>query len=96
MISSPRARLHAAELLHQHARHPERVPADGRTGGVRDPGDPGGHDVAGLGVYSGYELFESVAVRPGSEEVPSTPRSTNSGRATSPPPPRPDGRWRRY
>ena len=66
----PRVRPHdAAELLRQHPRHPARLPAVRRPGGVQDPrrasrrpGSPS------WGVYAGYELFEHVAVKPGSEE----------------------------
>ena len=42
-------RPHAAELLRQHARHPVRVPAARRTGGVQDPRGAGLDALAVLG-----------------------------------------------
>ena len=39
-----RPRVHAAELLREHAGHPARVPADRRPRGVPDPAHPRGHD----------------------------------------------------
>ena len=56
------------QLLRQHARHPARVPAVRRPAGVQDPRRARRAAVADYGVYSGYELCEHVAVRPGSEE----------------------------
>ena len=61
--------LPAAQLLRQHPRHPARVPAVRRPAGVQDPGRRWPRPLSPTwGVYSGYELFEHVAVRPGSEE----------------------------
>ena len=51
--------------------HPARVPAVRRPAGVQDPRRPR-RDCCRRrwGVYSGYELFEHVAVRPGQRGVP--------------------------
>ena len=61
--------LHAAELLRQHAGHPARVPADRRTR-RRSRSAPCWPPRCRRrwGVYSGYELYEHLPVRPGSEE----------------------------
>ena len=59
----------AAELLRQHPRHPPCVLAVRRSARVQDPGGAGGAWAPRRwGVYAGYELFEHVAVKPGSEE----------------------------
>ena len=42
-------RLHAAQLLHQHPGHPERVPPARRGGRVQDPGRAGRHALPDLG-----------------------------------------------
>src|SRR4051812_30148682 len=60
--------LHAAELLRQHPGHPARVAAARWPADVQDPCGAGIADEPTWGVYSGFELFEHVAVRPGSEE----------------------------
>ena len=67
---SPRDRARdAAELLREHPRHPARVPPVRRPAGVQDPGRArGDRRRRRWGVYAGYELFEHVAVKPGSEE----------------------------
>ena len=59
----------AAQLLRQHPRHPARLPAVRRPG-RRSRSAPRSPPPASpsWGVYAGYELFEHVAVRPGSEE----------------------------
>ena len=44
-----RRRLHAAQLLRQHARHPARVPAARRSARVQDPGRAGRHALPLLG-----------------------------------------------
>ena len=58
----------APQLLREHARHPARVPPVRRPGGLQDQGDPRRDGSPSWGVYAGFELFEHVAVRPGSEE----------------------------
>ena len=61
--------LHAAQLLRQHPGHPARVPAVRRPGRRSRSGRCWPRTLSpSWGVYSGYELCEHVAVRPGSEE----------------------------
>ena len=61
-------RLCTAESVREYAGHPAREPAARRPGHVRDPGGAGATMSSSWGVYSGYELFEHVAAREGSEE----------------------------
>ena len=62
------ARVLPAELLHQHAGHPARVPPARRAAGVPSRLVLAGTLSPTYGIYSGYEQFENEPVRPGSEE----------------------------
>ena len=59
----------AAELLRQHPRHPARATSS-TAARRRSRSAPRSRPSArpSWGVYAGYELFEHVAVKPGSEE----------------------------
>ena len=93
-LSGESGGLHAPEPLREHPGHPARVPAVRRAAGVQDPRRPGGDRLPTWGVYAGFELYEHVAVRPGSEEYLDSEKyqfRSATGRA-----PRPTGRaWRR-
>ena len=58
----PGGRVHAAQLLRQHAGHPARVPAARRAARVQDPGRAGGHAVPVLGHLL---RLRTVRERPG-------------------------------
>ena len=61
--------VHAAQLLREHPGHPACVAAVRRPAGVQDQRAVLASMLSpSWGVYAGYELFEHVAVRPGSEE----------------------------
>ena len=68
-VSHETARPDAAQLLRQHARHPARstssTAARRRSRSARRSPPP---VSPSWGVYAGFELYEHVAVRPGSEE----------------------------
>ena len=88
----PGGRLHAAELLRQHARHPHRVPA-ARRACPRSGSAPCWPRCCRptWGVYSGFELGENVPLVPGSEEYldsekyPYRPRDWDARRQLAPP-----------
>jgi starch synthase (maltosyl-transferring) len=61
-------RLHAAELLRQHPGHPARVAAVRRPAVFKIRAVLAALLSPTYGVYAGYELYEHVAVKPGSEE----------------------------
>ena len=63
------SRVLPAELLRQHARHPPRVPAARRAGPRSRRGSCSRRRCRRrYGIYSGFEHFENVPVREGSEE----------------------------
>ena len=52
----------------EHPRHQPGVPAVGRQGRVRDPGDARRAAGATYGVYAGFEIYEHKVLAPGKEE----------------------------
>ena len=60
--------LHAAQPLREHPRHPHRVPPVRRPAAFTVRATIAATAAPTWGVYSGFELFESVA-RPGAEEA---------------------------
>ena len=84
----------AAELLREHARHPARLPAVRRAGGVQDPGRDRGHRVAELGRHARLRAVRARG-RPPRQRGATTPRSTRSGSATGTRPRPRAARWRR-
>jgi len=68
-LAGPARPLHAAQLLRQHPRHPPEYLQHSGPAGVRRSGRRSAATLSPTyGVYSGFELYEHVAVRPGSEE----------------------------
>ena len=65
-----RGRVHAAELLHQHARHPHRVPAARRPARVQGAGHPGRPAVADLGHVLGIRAVRERAGAAGQRGIP--------------------------
>ena len=69
LAHGPGARVLPPQLLHQHAGHPARLPA-ARRAARRSPRGScwPARSARSYGIYSGYEWFENVPVREGSEE----------------------------
>jgi hypothetical protein len=63
-----RPRVHAAEPVRQHARHPARVPAARRAAGLPGPAGAGGDARRELRHLQRLRAGENVPVREGSEE----------------------------
>ena len=85
----------AAELLRQHPRHPARVLAVRRTGGVQDPGGPRGDGLPDAGACTPATSSSSTSRSSPAARSTSTRRSTRSGSATGPRRRRAATRWRR-
>ncbi len=64
------SRLHAAELLREHARHPARVAAVRRPAGVQDPGRAGGPAVPDLGRLRRLRALRARRGQAGQRGVP--------------------------
>ena len=75
----------AAELLREHPRHPARLPAVRRPGGVQDPGGAGGDRSARPGASTPASSCSSTSRSGRAARSTSTPRSTRSGPATGRP-----------
>ena len=80
----------AAELLRQHARHPARLPAVRRPGGVQDPRGASPRPGRRAGACTPASSCSSTSRCGPAARSTSTRRSTRSGSATGPPP-RPRG-----
>ena len=76
------------ELLHQHARHPVRLPPDGRAARLQDQAALAATLSSLYGIYSGYELCENDArgarLRgiPRLREISATRSGIGTGRGT--------------
>ena len=75
-------RVHAAEPVREHARHPARVPAARRPHAFRIRLVLAATLGASYGIYSGFELCENVPVRPGSRGIPRLREVPGRGSAT--------------
>ena len=79
----------AAELLREHPRHPPRLPAVRRPGGVQDPRRARRDSVAELGRLRRLRAVRARRRQARAARSTSTPRSTRSGSGTGTPrPPR--------
>ena len=89
-LSGSGGRLHAAQLLHQHPGHPERVPAVRRAARVQDPGRAGLDAVPDVGhllrVRTGRARPGAAGQRgvPGLGEVPVPAARLGGGRPGGP------------
>ena len=75
-------RLVPAQLLGQHPRHPARVPAAGRPGGLPGARHPGGADRPLLGDVQRLRALRATSPSRRAARSTPTPRSTSSARAT--------------
>ena len=85
----------AAELLRQHPRHPPRVPAVRRPGGVQDPRRARRDAARPAGACTPATSCSSTSPSSRAARSTSTRRSTRSGSATGTPPRPRAARWRR-
>ena len=83
-LTDPHGRLHAAQRVAQHARHPHRAAPARRPAGVRHPGGPRRHAVRRAGASTARRSSSSSTRRSGpAARSTSTARSTSCGRGTS-------------
>ena len=85
----------AAELLRQHPRHPPRLPAVRRAGGVQGPRRARGHRLAELGRVRRLRAVRARRGQARAARSTSTRRSTRSGSATGTAPTPRAAPWRR-
>ena len=67
-LAGPQGRLHAAQLLAEHAGHPVRAAARRAARRVRPAAGAGRHLAPSWGMYSGYELYENEPASDSNEE----------------------------